>query len=76
MTKVDIVQNAVDLARACGIDKPLVSILSAVETINPAIASTLDAAILSKMAERGQIRRDRRWTARHGQCDRPRGRSH
>ena len=56
MTKVDIVQNAVDLARACGLEKPRVGILSAVETINPAIASTLDAAVLSKMAERGQIR--------------------
>src|SRR5271165_4262256 len=56
MTKVDIVQNAVDLARACGLDKPRVGVLSAVETINPAIPSTLDAAILSKMAERGQIR--------------------
>ena len=56
MTKVDIVQNAVDLARACGLDKPRVGILSAVETINPAIPSTLDAAVLSKMAERGQIR--------------------
>ena len=55
MTKVDIVQNAVDLARACGLDKPRVGVLSAVETINPAIASTLDAAVLSKMAERGQI---------------------
>lgn len=56
MTKVDIIQNAVDLARACGLEKPLVGVLSAVETINPAIASTLDAAVLSKMAERGQIR--------------------
>ena len=56
MTKVDIVQNAVDLARACGLEKPLVGILSAIETINPAIPSTLDAAVLSKMAERGQIR--------------------
>ncbi len=56
MTKVDIVQNAVDLARACGLEQPRVGILSAVETINPAIQSTLDAAILSKMAERGQIR--------------------
>ncbi len=56
MTKVDIVQNAVDLARACGLDKPRVGILSAVETINPAMPSTLDAAILSKMAERGQIK--------------------
>ena len=56
MTKVDIVQNAIDLAHACGLDKPRVGILSAVETINPAIPSTLDAAVLSKMAERGQIR--------------------
>ena len=55
-TKVDIVQNAVDLARSCGIERPRVGILSAVETINPAIPSTLDAAVLSKMAERGQIR--------------------
>jgi phosphotransacetylase/acyl dehydratase len=56
MTKVDIVQNAVDLARACGLDKPRVGVLSAVETINPAMPSTLDAAILSKMAERDQIK--------------------
>jgi phosphate butyryltransferase len=56
MTKVDIVQNAVDLALACGLAQPRVGILSAVETINPAIPSTLDAAVLSKMAERGQIR--------------------
>jgi phosphate butyryltransferase len=56
MTKMDIVQNAVDLARACGLDKPRVGILSAVETINPAMPSTLDAAILSKMSERGQIK--------------------
>jgi phosphate butyryltransferase len=55
MTKVDIVQNAVDLAHACGIQQPRVGILSAVETINPNIPSTLDAAVLSKMAERGQI---------------------
>ncbi|MCI4677248.1 bifunctional enoyl-CoA hydratase/phosphate acetyltransferase [Rhodoblastus acidophilus] len=55
LTKVDIVQNAIDLALACGVD-PKVGVLSAVEVINPAIASTLDAAILSKMAERGQIR--------------------
>jgi phosphate butyryltransferase len=53
--KVDIVQNAIDLARACGLEKPKVGILSAVETVNPNIPSTLDAAILSKMAERGQI---------------------
>lgn len=54
-TKVDIVQNAIDLARACGVETPKVGVLSAVETVNPAIPSTLDAAILSKMAERGQI---------------------
>ena len=56
LAKVDITQNAIDLARACGLDCPRVGILSAVETINPSIPSTLDAAILSKMAERGQIR--------------------
>ncbi|MGA8582249.1 MAG: bifunctional enoyl-CoA hydratase/phosphate acetyltransferase [Roseiarcus sp.] len=55
MTKVDIVQNAVNLAHACGIREPKVGILSAVETINPSIPSTLDAAVLSKMADRGQI---------------------
>ena len=54
--KVEIVQNAIDVARACGVSCPRVGILSAVETINPAIPSTLDAAVLSKMAERGQIR--------------------
>jgi len=54
--KVDIVQNSIDLASALGIVKPKVGILSAVETVNPKIPSTLDAAILSKMAERGQIR--------------------
>lgn len=53
--KVDIVQNAIDLARACGVEAPRVGVLSAVETVNVAIPSTLDAAILSKMAERGQI---------------------
>lgn len=54
-TKADIIQNAIDLALAIGVDTPKVGILSAVETVNPAIPSTLDAAILSKMAERGQI---------------------
>jgi phosphate butyryltransferase len=54
--KVDIVQNAIDLAHAIGMEKPRVGILSAIETVNPAIQSTLDAAVLSKMAERGQIR--------------------
>ena len=54
-TKVDIVQNAIDLARACGVAKPRVGVLSAVETVNINIPSTLDAAVLSKMADRGQI---------------------
>jgi len=55
-TKVDIVQNAIDLARAIGFAKPRVGVLSAVETVNVAIPSSMDAAILSKMAERGQIK--------------------
>ena len=52
--KVDIVQNAIDLALSLGMD-PRVGVLSAVETVNPAIQSSLDAALLSKMADRGQI---------------------
>jgi len=55
-TKVDIVQNCIDLAIALGVELPKVGVLSAVETVNPKIPSTLDAAVLSKMAERGQIR--------------------
>ncbi|PMR75166.1 bifunctional enoyl-CoA hydratase/phosphate acetyltransferase [Billgrantia endophytica] len=54
--KRDIVQNAIDLAHAVGNDNPRVAILSAVETVNPKIASTVEAAALCKMAERGQIR--------------------
>lgn len=54
-TKVDIVQNAIDLAISLGHDKPRVGVLSAVETVNPDIQSSIDAALLSKMAERGQI---------------------
>ncbi|HMK87450.1 MAG TPA: bifunctional enoyl-CoA hydratase/phosphate acetyltransferase [Steroidobacteraceae bacterium] len=53
--KADIVQNAVDLARALGVDRPKVAILSAVETITSKIPSTIDAAALCKMADRGQI---------------------
>jgi phosphotransacetylase/acyl dehydratase len=53
--KVDIVQNAIDLAQVLGIEKPKVAILSAVETVNPDIPSTIDAAALCKMADRGQI---------------------
>jgi phosphate butyryltransferase len=55
-TKVDITQNAIDLAIACGLTKPKVGILAAVETVNINMPSTLDAAALSKMAERGQIK--------------------
>ena len=53
--KRDIVQNAIDLAHILGIETPLVAILSAVETINSKLQSTLDAAALCKMADRGQI---------------------
>jgi phosphate butyryltransferase len=56
LAKVDIVQNAIDLACACGVEKPKVGVLSAVETVNVSMPSTLDAAILAKMADRGQIR--------------------
>jgi phosphate butyryltransferase len=54
--KIDITQSAIDVARALGIGKPKVGILSAVEMVNPQIPSTIDAAVLSKMAERGQIK--------------------
>jgi phosphate acetyltransferase/phosphate butyryltransferase len=53
--KRDIVQNAIDMAHALGIAQPKVAILSSVETVNPRVASTLDAAALCKMADRGQI---------------------
>lgn len=53
--KADIVRNAVDLARALGVAQPKVAILSAVETVTPRIPSTVEAAALCKMADRGQI---------------------
>lgn len=53
--KVQIVQNAIDVAHAMGISLPRVAILAATEVVNPKIPSTLDAANLSKMADRGQI---------------------
>jgi phosphate acetyltransferase len=53
--KVDIVQNAIDLARVLGIEQPKVAILSAVETVTSKIESTIEAAALCKMADRGQI---------------------
>jgi phosphate butyryltransferase len=53
--KADIIRNAIDLAHIIGIAEPRVAILSAVETVNPSIRSTIDAAALCKMADRGQI---------------------
>ena len=54
--KVDICQNAIDLAIALGVSRPKVAILAAVETVTSKMPATLDAAALCKMAERGQIR--------------------
>jgi phosphate acetyltransferase len=54
--KVDIVQNAIDFAHILGLPHPKVAILSAVETVNADMPSTLDAAALCKMADRGQIK--------------------
>ena len=54
--KVDICQNAIDLARTFGVERPKVAILAAVETVNSKMPATLDAAALCKMADRGQIR--------------------
>jgi len=54
--KRQIIENAVELALKIGFKKPRVAVLSAVEVVNPAIPDTLDAAILSKMADRGQIK--------------------
>lgn len=53
--KADIVRNAIDVARALGVAQPRVALLSAVETVTSRLPSTLDAAALCKMAERGQI---------------------
>jgi phosphate acetyltransferase len=53
--KVDICQNAIDLARALGLELPRLAILAAVETVNAKMQATIDAACLCKMAERGQI---------------------
>jgi phosphate acetyltransferase len=53
--KVDIVQNAIDLAHALGAPEVRVAILSAMETVNPKVPSTIEAAALCKMADRGQI---------------------
>jgi phosphate acetyltransferase len=53
--KIDIVQNAIDLARSLGVKEVRVAILSAMETVNPDVPSTIEAAALCKMADRGQI---------------------
>jgi len=53
--KVNIVQNAIDLGHALGFQEVRVAIMSAMETVNPAVPSTIEAAALCKMAERGQI---------------------
>ncbi len=53
--KVDIIQNAIDLAHAMGAEQPRVAILSAMETVTTKVPSTIEAAALCKMAERGQI---------------------
>lgn len=53
--KVEIVQNAIDVAVRLGVREPKVAILAAAELVNPKIPTTMDAAYLSKMAERGQI---------------------
>jgi phosphate acetyltransferase len=55
MAKRDIIQNAIDLYAALGLGVPKVAILSAVETVTPSIPSTIEAAALCKMADRGQI---------------------
>jgi phosphotransacetylase len=54
-TKAAITRNAIRLVTTMGTDLPKVAALSSIETVNPAIPSTIDAACLSKMAERGQI---------------------
>lgn len=55
-TKADIARNAIHLARCLGVEIPKVAVLSAIEFVNSAIPSTLDAACLAKMADRDQIR--------------------
>ena len=55
LAKRDIIQNAIDLYAGLGLGTPKVAILSAVETVTPSIPSTIEAAALCKMADRGQI---------------------
>lgn len=56
LEKVDIVKNAIQVAHALNVEIPKVAILAAIEEVNPSIPATTDAASLSKMAERGEIR--------------------
>jgi phosphotransacetylase len=55
-SKVDICQNAIDLAQSLGVERPKVAILAAVETVTSKMPATIDAAALCKMADRGQIK--------------------
>jgi len=54
--KQDIVQNVINFVKTMGVEKPIIALLSPVETVNPSIPETIDAACLSKMAERGAIK--------------------
>lgn len=56
MAKKQILENAVEIAKAIGIDMPKVAVIAAVEVVNPDMQPTLDAAVLSKMNDRGQIK--------------------
>lgn len=55
-TKIDIINNAVDVYHNLGVEKPKVAVLAAVEKVNPDMPETIDASILSRMAARGQIK--------------------
>jgi phosphate butyryltransferase len=54
--KIDIIKNSVEVAKACGIEIPKVAAVCAVEVVNTSMPATLDAAMLSKMSDRGQIK--------------------
>ena len=54
--KVTIINNAVSVAHACGIEKPKVGVVCPVEVVNPNMPSTVDAALLAKMSDRGQFK--------------------
>lgn len=56
MGKKEVTENAVDLAHRLGIEKPRVAVLASLEVVNPEMQDTIDAAVLSKMADRGQIK--------------------